>query len=324
MGNTFYHRTAILKNRKVTMLRFVLISCLLSITTFGFAQRNVRIGFLDIDKVLAAHKGYGESNQELERKISDWRKEIESKQQELVEQREELDIEKPLLTDEIFEERSEDIDFEQEKLDQYIQKRFGTEGDWLKQRLLLAQPAQDEILTAIREIADDRNLDYVFDSTADILVLHSEKKYDISDLVIRYIEIEDKKKAQEFLSKTKKEERRQRANPALEERRKALEQRKAERLKLLEERKAERSRKRNKKGDSATKNSANSEVSDEAKREARKAEVEQKKKERAAELAQRKKEQAEAIAKRKQERLEELERRKKELEEKRKQAQQKK
>ena len=324
MGNTFYHRTAILKNRKVTMLRFVLISCLLSITTFGFAQRNVRIGFLDIDKVLAAHKGYGESNQELERKISDWRKEIESKQQELVEQREELDIEKPLLTDEIFEERSEDIDFEQEKLDQYIQKRFGTEGDWLKQRLLLAQPAQDEILTAIREIADDRNLDYVFDSTADILVLHSEKKYDISDLVIRYIEIEDKKKAQEFLSKTKKEERRQRANPALEERRKALEQRKAERLKLLEERKAERSRKRNKKGDSATKNSAKSEVSDEAKREARKAEVEQKKKERAAELAQRKKEQAEAIAKRKQERLEELERRKKELEEKRKQAQQKK
>ncbi len=324
MGNTFYHRTAILKSKKVTILRFVLISCLLSITIFGYAQRNVRIGFLDIDKVLAAHKGYGESNQELERKISDWRKEIESKQEALDEQREALDIEKPLLTDEIFEERTEDIDFEQEKLDQYIQKRFGTEGDWLKQRILLAQPAQDEILTAIREIADDRNLDYVFDSTADILVLHSEKKYDISDLVIRYIEIEDKKKAQEFLSKTKKEERRQRANPALEERRKALEQRKAERLKLLEERKAERNRKRNSKNISTTTDSSTSEVSDQAKSEARKAEVERKKKERAAELAQRKKEQAEAIAKRKQERLEELERRKKELEEKRKQAQQKK
>ena len=52
------------------------------------------------------------------------------------------------------------------------------------------------------------------------LVLHSEKKYDISELVIRYIEIEDKKKAQTFLAETKKEERKNRSNPSLDERRK--------------------------------------------------------------------------------------------------------
>ena len=87
------------------------------------------------------------------------------------------------------------------KLNQYIEQRFGVEGDWIKQKLLLAQPAQDEILTAIREIASDRKLNYVFDNTAEILVLHSEKKYDISDLVIRYLEIEDKKKGKKFCNK---------------------------------------------------------------------------------------------------------------------------
>lgn len=309
----------------MTSLRAFLIVLFMSFTPFVKAQKNVRIGFLNIDKVLEVHKGYSTSSQELEEKITAWRNEIETKQKELDQQLESLELERPLLTEEIYEERAEDIGFEQDKLDQYIEKRFGTEGDWIKQKVLLAQPAQDEILTAIKEVADDRNLDYVFDSTAEILVLHSEKKYDISELVIRYLEIEDKKKAQEFLSETKKEERRQRTNPALEAKRKALEKRKAERQKLLEERKAERESKKNKKksggkvSDTVVDNRSN-----EDQRATRKAEIEQKRKDRAAELAQRKKEQAEALAKRKKERLEELERRKKEIEEKRKQAKQKK
>ena len=309
----------------MTGLRSFLYATILSFATVGYAQKNVRIGFLNLDKVLQSNKDYTASNQELEGKINKWRSEIETTQKELDQHRKSLELERPLLTEEIFEERAEDIAFEQEKLDQYVEQRFGTEGDWIKQQVLLAQPAQDEILTAIKEVADDRNLDYVFDSTSDILVLHSEKKYDISDLVIRYIEIEDKKEAQEFLSKTKKEERRERANPALEEKRKALEQRKAERLKLLEELKAARERKKSakKSGDKAPDETADV-GSNEEQMAARKAELEQKRKDRAAALAKRKKEQAEALAKRKKERLEELERRKKEIEEKRKQAQEKK
>lgn len=304
-------------------MRSVYSVLLVFIAFLGSAQQNVRIGFMDLDKVLEAHKGYAQSSQELETKITAWRNEIETQQQELNKHKEALELERPLLTDEIYEDRKEDLAFEQEKLDQYIEQRFGKEGDWLKQKVLLAQPAQDEILTAIKEVADDRNLDYVFDSTADILVLHSEKKYDISELVIRYIEIEDKKKAQEFLADTKKNERRQRTNPALEEKRKALEQRKAERLKELEERKAKRKQKKSKKSSSESTNTdISTKEAEETERANRKTELEQKKKLRAEELEKRKKEQAEALEKRRKERLEELERRKKELEEKRKQTKQ--
>ena len=39
------------------------------VTGLTYAQRNVRIGFLDIEKVLAAHSGFSESSQDLEAKI---------------------------------------------------------------------------------------------------------------------------------------------------------------------------------------------------------------------------------------------------------------
>ena len=300
----------------------LLLCC--SVTGFTYGQRNVRIGFLDIDKVLATHSGFTESSQDLETKIASWRNEIDIRQKKLDEQTKILEIERPLLTDEIAEERKDDIAFEQEKLNQYIEQRFGVEGDWIQQKLKLAQPAQDEILTAIREIASDRKLNYVFDSTADILVLHSEKKYDISELVIKFLEINDKKKAQAFLAETKKQERKQSYNPTINEKRKKIQQQNAERRKLAEERKAERKRQKEaKKTENKTQADAASIQSKDDIREARKAEYEIKKQEREQEIARKKKEKEEALAKRKKERLEELERRKNELKEKRKQAQQK-
>ena len=82
------------------------------VTGLTYAQRNVRIGFLDIDKVLAAHSGFSESSQDLEAKIVSWRNEIDTKQKELDEQRKALEIKRPLLTEEIAEEREDDIAFE--------------------------------------------------------------------------------------------------------------------------------------------------------------------------------------------------------------------
>ena len=79
----------------------LLLCCFL--TGAAYAQPNVRIGFLDIDKVLAAHSGFSESSQDLETKIVSWRNEIDIKQKDLDEQRKALEIERPLLTEEIAE-----------------------------------------------------------------------------------------------------------------------------------------------------------------------------------------------------------------------------
>ena len=56
------------------------------LTDFIYAQRNARIGFLNIDKVLTSHRGFSESSQDLETKIMSWRNEIDQRQKELNEQ----------------------------------------------------------------------------------------------------------------------------------------------------------------------------------------------------------------------------------------------
>jgi Skp family chaperone for outer membrane proteins len=204
------------------------------------AQQQVRIGFLDIDRVLAGVSEYQASNAQLETKIALWKEEAETRQKQIDTLQKTLDAERPLLTQEIIDERTEDIAFEQDQLDAYKQKRFGPEGDWMAQKVIILQPVQDKILDAVREVADNRKLDYVFDRSAEILVFHSEKKYDISELVIRYIEQEDKKKAREELVESRKQEQKADRNPAAEKRRQALAERKAERERKLAERKKDK------------------------------------------------------------------------------------
>ena len=299
MGNTFYNRTTILS--KVFIITFFV-----SINLFG--QKNVRIGFLDLDLVLNNNNEYITANQELESKINIWRTEIENRQKEILGKKESLKIESALLTNELIEERIEDIKYDEDLLNTYIDKRFGVEGDWIKEKVLLSQPAQDEILIAIREIAADRKLDYVFDSSADILVLHSEKKYDISDLVIRYLEIKDKKEAKKFLNDSKNEENNKKSNPKAEQRRLELQKLKEERLKKIEERKEKKVKSKN-----LDKNANPIPNSHENK----KNELEKKRQEKLLDIKKRKEEQKKLIQERKKKRLQELEKRRKEIEEKR-------
>lgn len=299
MGNTFYNRTTIL-------IKVLIITFFVSINLFG--QKNVRIGFLDLGLVLDNNNDYITANQELESKINIWRTEIENRQKEILSKKESLKIESALLTNELIEERIEDIKYDEDLLNTYIDKRFGVEGDWIKEKILLSQPAQDEILIAIREIAADRKLDYVFDSSADILVLHSEKKYDISDLVIRYLEIKDKKEAKKFLNDSKNQENNKKSNPKAEQRRLELQKLKEERLKKIEERKEKKlkSKNLNKKTDSISNPNEN-----------KKDELEKKRQEKLLEIKKRKEEQKKLIQERKKKRLQELEKRRKEIEEKR-------
>ena len=177
---------------------------------------------MDMNRVLENLNDYNDANAALEDKITFWKEEIRNKQSKINELQKKLDLERPLLTEELIEEREEDIEFEQEELNNYQQKRFGPQGDWLAQKVVFTQPIQDKILEAVKEIAKNRKLDYVFDRSAEILVFHSEKKYDISNLVVKYINQKDKKKAREELVESRNQEQNAARQKAIEKRKKEM------------------------------------------------------------------------------------------------------
>ena len=55
------------------------------------------------------------------------------------------------------------------------------------QRSKLIQPIQDQVLSVVKQIAEEKKYDFIFDRSSSLTMLYSAKNYDISDLVIKRI-----------------------------------------------------------------------------------------------------------------------------------------
>ena len=156
-------------------------------STFIFGQRGIKIGYIDTEYILENLPEYNQISKRLEEKAGDWKKEIEERSRKIDQKKESLKSERILLTSEMIEEIEEEILIDEEELSEYQQKRFGPRGDLIIQKQQLIQPIQDQIFNAIRELAKSRNSDFIFDKSADIVMLYSDKRYDVSDQILRTI-----------------------------------------------------------------------------------------------------------------------------------------
>lgn len=188
-------------------LKVLFLLALLSIPVLVNAQRGVRIGYIDTEYILENVPEYAEATSQLESKVQKWKNEIETKLNDVKQKRGELNNEKALLTKELIEEREEDIFFEEKEILDYQQKRFGPNGDLLIQKKQLMQPIQDQVFQAVQDLAKAKKYDFVFDKSADVVMLYSADRFDMSEQVLRTIKRASKRnQAKSKLEKKKAKE----------------------------------------------------------------------------------------------------------------------
>ncbi len=213
--------------------KVLFLLAIISLMSFSAnAQRGVRIGYIDTEYILQNVPEYQEASTQLDKKVLQWKTEIETKLNAIEQKKKELDNERVLLTKELYDERFEDISFEEAEILDYQQKRFGPNGDLMIQKRQLIEPIQDQIFAAVQEIAETKKYDFVFDKSADVVMLYSAERYDMSEQVLRTIT----RTSRRTQAKNKKERK------ALEDEEvvPVVSQEKDDRQKALEERKATR------------------------------------------------------------------------------------
>ena len=219
---------------------FLLIS-FLAIASQAQTARGVKIGYIDMEFILEKVPDYAEAINQLEQKAQKWKQEIETKNAAITVLKNELKTERVLLTKELIEEREEEIAYLEKELLEYQEKRFGPKGDLIIQKTVLVKPIQDQIFTIVQDVAEQRKYDFIFDRSSDLTMLFADRKYDISEYVVRKLTTAQKreemsKKQLKVLEDKEAQEDAVANNPALEERQKKLDERKAAREKLLEDR----------------------------------------------------------------------------------------
>jgi outer membrane protein len=155
------------------------------ISLFSLSSYAQKFAFIDSEYILNNIPTYKAAQDELDKYSQLWQKEVEGKYAEIDDMYKKFQAEKVLLTEDMKSKREEEIVTKEKTVKDLQKKYFGKDGDLFKKREELVKPIQDEIYTAVKEIAADGGFSVVFDTSSGGNIMYSDAKYDKSDQVLQ-------------------------------------------------------------------------------------------------------------------------------------------
>ncbi len=162
----------------------IVLTVLFSICYVETAKAQ-KIVFVDMAYILKNIPAYESANEQLSLISKRWQKEVEALMQEAQLLQSNYQTEMIFLSDEMKRKRSEEIVAKEKEAQDLKRKYFGADGELFKKRESLIKPIQDEIYTAIQEVAQEKKYDIVKDRSADPTLVYMGAKLDISDMVLQ-------------------------------------------------------------------------------------------------------------------------------------------
>ena len=160
-----------------------MLICLFAITSL--TANAQKYALLDMEYVLKNIPAYERANEQLNQVSKKWQAEVEALNTEASTMYKNYQNEMVFLSQEQKKARQEAIMKKEKDASDLKRKYFGPEGELFKKRESLMSPIQEEIYTAVKEIAELRGYSLVLDRSSDTGVIYGSPKADISNEVLQ-------------------------------------------------------------------------------------------------------------------------------------------
>ena len=165
------------------MKKFLLV-CLITLSAALTANAQ-KYALLDMEYVLKNIPAYERANEQLNQVSKKWQAEVEALNTEASTMYKNYQNEMVFLSQEQKKARQEAIMKKEKAASDLKRKYFGPEGELFKKRESLMSPIQEEIYTAVKEIAELRGYSLVLDRSSNTGVIYGSPKADISNEVLQ-------------------------------------------------------------------------------------------------------------------------------------------
>lgn len=171
------------------MHRLILIfSFIVCISSISLAQ--LKIGYIDSDTVMDKLPDVQDARQKIDAFIQEWQAELKVLENKWKTKYDDYEKRKLIMTDQTRSETESELIKLENEIAQYRDKKFGTNGELFQKQDELMKPVQNKIFNAIKQVAEEENLDFVFDRSGDIMILFAKEQYDISQKVLDKLKID--------------------------------------------------------------------------------------------------------------------------------------
>jgi outer membrane protein len=171
------------------MKRLLFPGVLLLLVFSGLSYGQIKIGYVDSDAIMDKLPDAQDARQKLDVLVQEWQGELNKIENTWKTKYDDYEKRKLIMTDQSRAELEAELVKLEKQISDYREKKFGTNGEMFQKQDELMKPVQNKVFSAIKEVAQEEDYDYVFDRSGDILLLYAKDKYDITVKVLNKLKL---------------------------------------------------------------------------------------------------------------------------------------
>jgi len=165
--------------KKLSLLLFLVV-----VPFCGLIYGQLKIGYVDSDSIMDKFADAQDARQKLDAIIQEWQTELTKLENNWKSKYDDYEKRKLIMTDQTRAETESELIKLEQQIGDYREKKFGTNGELFQKQDEIMKPVQNKVFTAIKDVAKDENLDFIFDRSGDVMLLFAKDEYDVTALVL--------------------------------------------------------------------------------------------------------------------------------------------
>lgn len=171
------------------MNKIVLFFCVLLISGLSFTNAQLKIGFVDSDTIMDKFPDAQDARQKLDALIQDWQAELSKLENNWKAKYDDYEKRKLIMSDQVRAETESELIRLEKQIADYRDKKFGTNGELFQKQDEIMKPVQNKVFNAIKDIAKEKDLDFIFDRSGDVMLLFAKDEHDLTALVLQKLNL---------------------------------------------------------------------------------------------------------------------------------------
>jgi outer membrane protein len=153
----------------------------------GFGQK---IGYIELDQILTKMESFKKAGEEINATANLWESEIETQFQQVEDLYQNYVLNESQMNDQQKKEQQNQIFEAERRANEFKESKFGQQGELIALQEQKLKPIYDTIFEITEKIAREKEMDYVFEKSAESTWIYTNPALNLTDDVIKALGVE--------------------------------------------------------------------------------------------------------------------------------------
>ena len=169
---------------KRTLLSVIVLAC-----CAAGASAELKVGYIDSEVLKERLPEFRDAQRTLEQLRQEYDKQAEDRKAKLVKLEEDFRRQELLMSEARRTELQDDLEAKKQQHQQFINEKFGLDGELTRKNVELSEPIFKKISDAIKEMAEEEKYDFIFDAaTSSTTLLFAHRDYDLTEKLLERLQ----------------------------------------------------------------------------------------------------------------------------------------